>query len=593
MMAAAWKEGPPKRVPCDPGLLREPTTAKPPSPATTQSHGCRPVTPERRGVDAVTHLPDPLVMRPGRWSAPKVAFLSWTRHNGLSSSITGGTSDMKARGQALAAIRQAILDGFQSSPNDIELAVDQAAIGKTWTTITYGIKGLDACVNAVIQYAAQQGRLTALLSTLAEDYNPSLGPRLNQLALDVKPIADQAVTLGVGPEDFESKVLADVEFQEAGIWIERLRETRRAVCRVEPQPESQGKHGYGTGFLVAPDIVMTCNHVAESFWNDSEAAKRVVLRFDYEKNPDGSVGVGERYQLAEDWRIHAAVRPDYALLRVRPAQASDSNRRPIPLTRVGVSADRPLLILQHPDGDPLKLLFGEIAAVDLDQIRYSINTEGGSSGSPCLTPDLQAAAIHYASGNCAYAMRSVLSDIRKAATRDDLMSSQRQALHGLSGSEPGPTESVAVAKSEMARSAAPTNKQITKSYNEALTLWREKLAFLLKEEVTATGEHKFALRKRIEECHTNIRELGGHAGAARVDDVPPDFEDRVRSLAPPHFDRYLFELEKRYSTLKQDLPPETTPLGPRANALFRILDGAEGPGRVEAYAVYRLTFFEA
>ena len=321
------------------------------------------------------------------------------------------------------------------------------------------------------------------MTTLAERYNPGLGPQLRRLAEAVQPIASEAATLGVQPQDLESKVLADVDFQDAGVWIERLRETRRAICRVEPQPESdpEGKHGYGTGFLVAPDTVMTCHHVARPFWNDPQATDRVVLRFDYEKRSDGSVGAGECYQLAEDWRIHAAERPDYALLRVTPAQASDSNRRPIPLTTDGVRADRPLLILQHPDGDPLKLLFGEIAEVDRDQIRYSINTEGGSSGSPCLTPDLQAAAIHYASGNRAFTLRSVMEDIGKAAKQDHLSSGRRDVLQRLSRGNSGEFEAVSPpSASEKAMSQPGESQHRNDSENEALQLWREKLAFLRK-----------------------------------------------------------------------------------------------------------------
>ena len=62
---------------------------------------------------------------------------------------------------------------------------------------------------------------------------------------------------------------------------------RRAVCRVEPQPENESIAEFGTGYLVAPDVVMTNFHVAEKFWDDQAKAGRVVLRFDYEKKASG------------------------------------------------------------------------------------------------------------------------------------------------------------------------------------------------------------------------------------------------------------------------------------------------------------------
>lgn len=43
----------------------------------------------------------------------------------------------------------------------------------------------------------------------------------------------------------------------------------------------------------------------------------------------------------------------------------------------------------------------------------------------------------------------------------------------------------------------------------ALDVWREKKAFLEREEALAQGAEKFALRKQIEECDRKIRDLGG------------------------------------------------------------------------------------
>ena len=50
---------------------------------------------------------------------------------------------MKARGQALADIRRAILEGFEQTPGDLKLAVDEASIGRAWANITFGIVGLE------------------------------------------------------------------------------------------------------------------------------------------------------------------------------------------------------------------------------------------------------------------------------------------------------------------------------------------------------------------------------------------------------------------------------------------------------------------
>ena len=56
----------------------------------------------------------------------------------------------------------------------------------------------------------------------------------------------------------------ELGFELAGEWLDRMARNRRAVCRIEPQPQTAGIGGYGTGFLIAPDVVMTNDHVAAS-----------------------------------------------------------------------------------------------------------------------------------------------------------------------------------------------------------------------------------------------------------------------------------------------------------------------------------------
>ena len=67
-------------------------------------------------------------------------------------------------------------------------------------------------------------------------------------------------------------------------WIDRvLRRCERLSAASSRMPElATTMAGYGTGFLVAPDVVMTNYHVARSFWVGTDRAERVRLRFDYE-----------------------------------------------------------------------------------------------------------------------------------------------------------------------------------------------------------------------------------------------------------------------------------------------------------------------
>ena len=64
-------------------------------------------------------------------------------------------------------------------------------------------------------------------------------------------------------------------FLDVVVWLDRLNAIVKQVCRVET-PE-----GYGTGFLVGPDVLLTNYHVVESVILGKDAPDKVRLCFDY------------------------------------------------------------------------------------------------------------------------------------------------------------------------------------------------------------------------------------------------------------------------------------------------------------------------
>ena len=103
---------------------------------------------------------------------------------------------------------------------------------------------------------------------------------------------------------------------------------------------------------------------------------------------------------------------DYAIVRLDgtpgndPVGAKASPNSP-PRGWIGVSekpfafnAQAPLMVLQHPDAAPLKLALEMNGIIGLNanrtRVRYTVNTEGGSSGSPCFSTDFQLVALHHA-----------------------------------------------------------------------------------------------------------------------------------------------------------------------------------------------------
>jgi hypothetical protein len=58
-----------------------------------------------------------------------------------------------------------------------------------------------------------------------------------------------------------------------------------------------------------------------------------------------------------------------------------------------------MFILQHPDGEPLKLALDTQSVIAVNpngaRVRYRTNTEPGSSGSPCFDADWNLIALHH------------------------------------------------------------------------------------------------------------------------------------------------------------------------------------------------------
>ncbi len=204
-------------------------------------------------------------------------------------------------------------------------------------------------------------------------------------------------------------------YVDFGRWIADLMALQGRVCRIEAQ-------FYGTGLLVAPDLLLTNHHVVEAEIKEPARAKEVICRFDYSSTGGAGVREGREVRLADDWLVaDATYAPgdfrtgergplpgelDYSLLRLAEPAGDDTmgtrSRGAVTLRRdAGQSAEKSVVqIVQHPKGSPLAMSIGTVQGYDADRLRlrYAANTEGGSSGAPVLAPDLSVVALHHAGG---------------------------------------------------------------------------------------------------------------------------------------------------------------------------------------------------
>ncbi|MEC9343517.1 MAG: serine protease, partial [Pseudomonadota bacterium] len=117
---------------------------------------------------------------------------------------------------------------------------------------------------------------------------------------------------------------------------------------------------------------------------------------------------------------------DYALLSLADRPGDQRGWVTLPMDAILPARDAPLMIVQHPDGAPMKLALDTEAVIGAMhgglRLRYATNTEPGSSGSPCFGIDWQPVALHHMGDpawQATYNQGVPLALIRAAIEADD------------------------------------------------------------------------------------------------------------------------------------------------------------------------------
>jgi hypothetical protein len=270
----------------------------------------------------------------------------------------------------------------------------------------------------VIEDAEAKG-WTARLIAGARESNPG-----NAELATVAAELGLAVTAPEGPA-LEVLISKEQGFLNPVDWRERLALLEGQICQIT-YPLERGIAS-GTGFLVAPDLVLTNEHVVARVRADPALVPQVDIRFDFKALADGTVvSPGAFFKLEpaawlEDWSPPSGIDEltdqgaavpggeelDYALLRIAGApgnQTLGAANQPGAPTRGWITELAPapgvdtfLFILQHPLGKPIALAGDRVTAVNANgtRIRYKTNTEHGSSGAPCFDINWRLAALHH------------------------------------------------------------------------------------------------------------------------------------------------------------------------------------------------------
>lgn len=238
------------------------------------------------------------------------------------------------------------------------------------------------------------------VDAVAPDHGGAAGMTAGPDAASV-PTAGGGLEVAVAEDD-----TLEVDFLTRGV------EAARSICKLLVHRHFDGTPstlagnepdlGSGTGWMIAPGLLITNHHVVNARTVGEPAAseadfalqgRNVHARFDY-LAPESPLLLCKSVECAAS---DAAL--DFALLRL-PDDAPDRpplrlRTQPVMRPRDRALRDR-VNVLQHPDGRPMRLGFRNnfVVTGTAERLSYLTDTAGGSSGSPICDDKWFVAALH-------------------------------------------------------------------------------------------------------------------------------------------------------------------------------------------------------
>ena len=315
-------------------------------------------------------------------------------------------------------VRDALLAAFTAETLD-ELLQDELDQQPLATLVPAGT--FAAMLFNLINVSKREGWTDQLIGAAERTSNNSRVRRLRAsletgAMVDVAAMEQKVTAVAPTSGGLERLVRKDGGFADWGLWIEKMTDIGRRICRIQ-YPDNLTLAG-GTGFLVSSDLVLTNYHVLERHAKAQADPANIACLFDFAVGSTAPVAV--KLAAAPGWLVDSSPYSphdpgdaggvpdpdhlDYALLRLERAIGNDDVAgEPRGWIDIDPSRPRPaaksiLFIGQHPQLEPLKLAIGAVLEPNGNGTRllYDTNTERGSSGSPGLDAGLHAVVLHHA-----------------------------------------------------------------------------------------------------------------------------------------------------------------------------------------------------
>ena len=210
------------------------------------------------------------------------------------------------------------------------------------------------------------------------------------------PIARETVAGRVEPFALE-RVLGTNDLMGVA-FLERGLQVARSIGRVWIDVAQGRPHGFGTGFLVSPRLLLTNHHVL----GNSAVAGRSLIEFDHQLDLDGNPLPTITFSFAPGEFHFADPHLDYALVAVQAENVAGSSLSSFGFNPLMEEEGKAIIsqwvnIIQHPGGEPKQLCLRENQLVDLleDFVHYKTDTAPGSSGAPVYNDRWEVVALHH------------------------------------------------------------------------------------------------------------------------------------------------------------------------------------------------------
>lgn len=240
-----------------------------------------------------------------------------------------------------------------------------------------GNRFLDLAVGAGLRWNARESKRPI------ED-TPDRKAMFDEVSTRAVFIGNEAI---FGENDFTDGAKVSASARQAGRTVARL-----------VFPDDSGVKPLGTAFLVAPDVLVTNNHVIET----GGFAAKCEAQFGYELDEAGKILDGVRFKLRPDRFFATSEQLDYTFIGVEPKSDSGASTEGFGWNRLlaypgKILIGQPISIIQHPKGGPKKYVERSNELRDLLEIHahYTTDTEPGSSGSPVFNTRWEVVALHH------------------------------------------------------------------------------------------------------------------------------------------------------------------------------------------------------